>query len=445
MAVEVFISYRRNDSGGYALAIYRELKKVLPEDSVFYDGGSIDSGDDFPAAIEIAVQQCKVLLAVIAHDWLDICDATGKRRLDDLNDYVRREIALALRLNKIVIPVLCANVNIPPSGSLPGDIRALCERLNVHRLSGREFEFDAQLDDLLRIIRNVSGLAVYRTHMQRSGLVSARKLSCLCDRSAQDLEARETIKAQLRVAQHGRRPFVLVLHGPADEAHDAFVERLEAFSLPRLLQQRRGGGSIKFLPVFDALPCDGNQHKFNNRLREAMAHHLKVPLAESDDELLHEMEASRLAAAVAVLGWRASEVTKDPQLPFDMLFEYWASFPDNVGSGLTGCLVWVKYDRARHRTRLTSLFGSGRNAMRDLRSAVLASQQKHATDPRVIWRVLPELMVITLNDLSRWVTEVSDLVGGFYVPEERLQAIIGDEPRPMDYVRPRLEQLFPEG
>ena len=43
--------------------------------------------------ISEAVGQCKVLLAVIGDQWLEASDATGKRRIDDPDDYVHIEIA----------------------------------------------------------------------------------------------------------------------------------------------------------------------------------------------------------------------------------------------------------------------------------------------------------------------------------------------------------------
>ncbi|MGH9894916.1 MAG: toll/interleukin-1 receptor domain-containing protein, partial [bacterium] len=74
------------------------------------------------------VEQCSVLLALIASDWLNARKADGSRRLDDPNDYVRQEIALALERGKIVIPVLLGNASMPEARCLPEPLKPLSVR-----------------------------------------------------------------------------------------------------------------------------------------------------------------------------------------------------------------------------------------------------------------------------------------------------------------------------
>lgn len=45
-----------------------------------------------------------VLLALIGQEWLDLRDSQGGRRLDDANDFVRIELASALRRDTPVVP-----------------------------------------------------------------------------------------------------------------------------------------------------------------------------------------------------------------------------------------------------------------------------------------------------------------------------------------------------
>jgi hypothetical protein len=65
---------------------------------------SIDLGAAFPAAIEEALPECRVLLAVIGPDWLS---EETLRRLRREEDWVRQELRMALaRPTLRVIPLL---------------------------------------------------------------------------------------------------------------------------------------------------------------------------------------------------------------------------------------------------------------------------------------------------------------------------------------------------
>jgi TIR domain len=62
----IFISYRREDSAGYAGRLFDWLSAHVRGDSVFMDLAEIDPGLDFVAAIDSAIGKCDVMLAVIA-------------------------------------------------------------------------------------------------------------------------------------------------------------------------------------------------------------------------------------------------------------------------------------------------------------------------------------------------------------------------------------------
>jgi hypothetical protein len=130
----------------------------------------------------------------------------------------------------------------------------------------------------------------------------------------------------------------------------------------------------------------------------------------------------------------------------ELVHRYWSRFPDIPAQTLIGCVVWFKYDaRAAGGGWLKQLFGGKGDKAGVLRAAVEGSAESHGKDPLVVWRVLPELPSVTVDDLSRWVREVGDLIGGgFHVPRERLHAIVG-EAAPMDDVLPHLEKLIPQG
>ena len=43
----IFINYRKDDSSWNALALYNELQKYFPKESIFKDFNTIRPGDDF--------------------------------------------------------------------------------------------------------------------------------------------------------------------------------------------------------------------------------------------------------------------------------------------------------------------------------------------------------------------------------------------------------------
>lgn len=75
---KIFLSYRRDDSAGYAGRIAEQLHQTFGDDRVFRDLEDIHPGDDFVEQIERSVGGCDVLVALIGPRWLGAADATGK-------------------------------------------------------------------------------------------------------------------------------------------------------------------------------------------------------------------------------------------------------------------------------------------------------------------------------------------------------------------------------
>src|SRR6185369_5242158 len=92
----MFISYRRDDSGGYAGRLSDILAARYGHHQTFMDLEDIEGGDDFTAVIDKTVGQCSVLLAVIGDRWLTLTERDGSRRIDAPGDFVRLEIVKAL-------------------------------------------------------------------------------------------------------------------------------------------------------------------------------------------------------------------------------------------------------------------------------------------------------------------------------------------------------------
>lgn len=148
--VTLFISYRRDDASANAGRLCDWLKRQFGAAQVFLDTDKIAPGDDFEQVLETRLAAADVLLALIGPRWLDIADAGG-RRLDQPQDYVRREIAAGLTRGMRVIPVLVGGARMPAEEALPEPLRALARR-NAASLGDASFErdFDALVDDVLQ-------------------------------------------------------------------------------------------------------------------------------------------------------------------------------------------------------------------------------------------------------------------------------------------------------
>ena len=158
----IFISYRREETAYPAGWLYDRLAGHFGGGQVFKDVDSIQLGDDFVEVITRAVGSCDVLLALIGDAWLSITDAHGRRRLDDLDDFVRLEIEAALSRGVRVIPVLVDGARMPHADELPDSLAALVRRQALE-LSPARFDFDTSR--LLKVLdRTLAEVRATRPH-----------------------------------------------------------------------------------------------------------------------------------------------------------------------------------------------------------------------------------------------------------------------------------------
>ena len=137
----IFISYRRDDSAYAAGRVHDRLASEFGEEVLFMDVDAIPLGANFVKVLEDAVSSCSVLLAVIGPNWLSATDEDGNRRLDSALDFVRIEIAAALKRDIPVIPLLLDGARIPQSAQLPPDLAELSMR-NGAVIRGSSFHAD---------------------------------------------------------------------------------------------------------------------------------------------------------------------------------------------------------------------------------------------------------------------------------------------------------------
>jgi hypothetical protein len=125
MAPRVFVNFRRADTNTAGPHLDTALSQEFGEREVFRDQRSIRKGAHFPAEIKGALRKCDLLLAVMGPRWASVTDDDNRRCIDNPEDWVRKEIALALDWNITVLPVLVDGAEMPDASELPDDIREL--------------------------------------------------------------------------------------------------------------------------------------------------------------------------------------------------------------------------------------------------------------------------------------------------------------------------------
>jgi hypothetical protein len=118
------------------------------------DISGIGAGADFIEVIERHVSTCQVLVAIIGRGWLTSTDESGQKRLENKEDFVRLEIASALKRAVHMIPVLVQGATMPRADQVPDDLKPLV-RCRAAEL--RDSRWDADVQDLVRVIAMICG------------------------------------------------------------------------------------------------------------------------------------------------------------------------------------------------------------------------------------------------------------------------------------------------
>ena len=134
MPGKIFISYRRDDVAGDARGIRDALAAKFGKSNVFMDVDDLLAGQRFDRELAKALNDCEVLVAVIGRHWMELLrtKTDGGER-----DYVREEIAAALRRAIAVIPVRAGREgqmpSLPRPADLPEDIPRFCSTSETRR------------------------------------------------------------------------------------------------------------------------------------------------------------------------------------------------------------------------------------------------------------------------------------------------------------------------
>lgn len=159
--LHIFISYRRDDSAGYAGRLADSLETLMDGGQIFRDVEDIKPGDDFAETIEHNLQRATVLLIVIGKNWLTAKDDRGQLRLQNPKDFVRLEIETALHLGHQIIPVLIDGAVMPNPDDLPKSLAAAAYRQAFHCSDSR---WDEDVNRLFDVLNQAQGKSCRQQH-----------------------------------------------------------------------------------------------------------------------------------------------------------------------------------------------------------------------------------------------------------------------------------------
>ncbi len=189
--MKILISYRREDTSGYAGRLYDDLSEVYGKGQVFIDIDAIEPGVDFTEVIAREVGSSDVVLVLIGPRWLTLADGEGNRRLDNPEDYHRLEIEAALQRDIRVIPLLFQGAAMPNRDQLPEPIRKLAVR-NALEITDQRWAFDLGrlTEALTRVLEGSGDAATARPRHGRPSPQAARRPS---ERAASPARSTQTI------------------------------------------------------------------------------------------------------------------------------------------------------------------------------------------------------------------------------------------------------------
>ena len=141
-------------SGHVAGRLHDSLAPTFGRNKLFMDVDNIPVGRDFEDYLKSQVAACDAMLAVIGPNWLAAKDDTGKRRLDNPDDFIVIEIGTALTRNIPVVPVLVDGARMPKASELPDSLKLLARR---QATQVRHTSFSSDAEALVKRLREALG------------------------------------------------------------------------------------------------------------------------------------------------------------------------------------------------------------------------------------------------------------------------------------------------
>ena len=255
----VFISYRRDDSQGWAGRLADDLREHFGDARVYRDLDSNRAAADYLRQIDEALALARVVIVVIASSWASAVDGSGRRRLEDEADLVRYEVTHSLQEDLVVVPVLVGGAAMPGPNELPAPLRRLCT-IQAIRLSDDDWRYG--VGRLIALLEDHAVVPMHRTKHEQAGDAAGwrQMLTTASDAATAHRQFSRTVAASRRRTHDALLATVEALgygtiYHDGDAAWIAFDVRPET---PRWLKsagQRRGDPhAFVIARVIDASP-----------------------------------------------------------------------------------------------------------------------------------------------------------------------------------------------
>lgn len=143
---KIFISYRHEDSQSITDRIYEKLSRAFSKNLIFKDISSLYPGDMWAEKIDQMIKKSDYVLVIIGKQWLD------HKRLQNPEDWVRKEIETALKYSTPVIPVFVDNAPMPESYEIPSELKKLLDFQGTRVRNEPDFQ-----NDIAALIERLGG------------------------------------------------------------------------------------------------------------------------------------------------------------------------------------------------------------------------------------------------------------------------------------------------
>jgi hypothetical protein len=305
---KIAISYRRTDSDATG-RIYDGLVQRYGKDSIFRDIDRIRFGVDFWKAVDSALNDTDVLLAIVGPNWRGIVD-DGSIRIREANDLVRIEVETALKRDIPIIPVLISNATMPKPTELPQSLTEFPFRIGPTIDSGRNFD-----TDIARLIRSIDEIIEEKEKIRSQKETKARQADRKKQRAEEDRARKEKARKEGERGERRRRLEQEQKEKRQEQEERELNERtareLEEKRKTREEQQRQGGQQSTAQSFFSEA-----KEEDSVRLAYIHRHHLVSDVLR----LLPQQQREQLLSALDTYLWKVVLVVF-PWLPVRTLKE----------------------------------------------------------------------------------------------------------------------------